>query len=361
MTESDVLIEYAKTSHRQSMHMLASAVWLLYDLLTTFDQEVEFVWRSTNTFPKLLYFISRYGGLCGQLYHATAHLPIFCRGDVVGSLVVLGCMMISVELSLMLRIDALYGRSRKVRLLLFAGFAAELGTVAGMNTMLYSHILGDLQTFPPDWPVRGCVFPDSIFINKLVWIPVLAFETLLFCLNTIKCISYGPLDHHTPLIYRLFRDGSVYFAITLAFMLLCTASQFMNDSQLSIISVAWISAVFSCSGCHLLLSVRSVAARREQLDLTLFSVHASDMDDNAEPDCPMDGRRPLSPDEPPRLSLPHRANSIELVPRHRSLIVPSGKSTDEPETHSSDSSRGRRSETLSPSCSSSSWLASWKV
>ena len=36
---------------------------------------------------------------------------------------------------------------------------------------------------------------------------------VLFLLNVAKCISYAPLDH-TPLIYRLFRDGSLYFMMS---------------------------------------------------------------------------------------------------------------------------------------------------
>ncbi|KAI0642571.1 hypothetical protein C8Q79DRAFT_219556 [Trametes meyenii] len=66
MNESDVLF-FVRTAHRQSIHSIASSAWLLYDLLTTFDQEMEFVWRSANTLPKYLYFVSRYGGLFGQL------------------------------------------------------------------------------------------------------------------------------------------------------------------------------------------------------------------------------------------------------------------------------------------------------
>ena len=36
---------------------------------------------------------------------------------------------------------------------------------------------------------------------------------LMFGLNTFKCASYGALDAHAPLLVRLFRDGSAYFAM----------------------------------------------------------------------------------------------------------------------------------------------------
>ncbi|OSD01426.1 hypothetical protein PYCCODRAFT_1436353 [Trametes coccinea BRFM310] len=341
MTESDVL-GYVITSQRRSMHSLASAVWLLYDLLTTFDQEVEFVWRSNNSLPKFLYFVSRYVGLFGQFVIATAHLPIFCRGELMSSLVILACMIFSIELSLMLRIDALYGRSRRVRALLFTAFIAEIASAATINGFLYPEAFRRLRPFPPEWPVQGCHFPDDIFLNKLVWLPVVAFETLLFCLNTIKCISYGPLDHHTPLIYRLFRDGSVYFAIALAVMLICTIAQFTNNSPLSTVTAVWISAVLSYSGCHLLLSVRSVAARREQLDLALISVHVSDICAESETVSPLDSAHRPSPtpqllSPPPRLSLSCRVRSIEVIPGNLAIIH-GGKSEEFTQTQTASSS-----------------------
>ncbi|KAI0676555.1 hypothetical protein C8Q78DRAFT_30147 [Trametes maxima] len=211
MNESDVLF-FVRTARRQSIHSIASSAWLLYDLLTTFDQEVEFVWRSANTLPKYLYFVSRYGGLFGQFIYATGRLPIFCQGDYMSSVAVLSCMILAIEMSLMLRIDALYSKSRRIRLVLSIGFMAEVVCAVAMNTALYHRAFRDLKQFPPNWPIKGCFVPINRLLFKLGWVPILSFETLLFSLNAVKCISYGPLDH-APLIYRLFRDGTAYFAM----------------------------------------------------------------------------------------------------------------------------------------------------
>ena len=35
----------------------------------------------------------------------------------------------------------------------------------------------------------------------------------MFGLNTFKCASYDTLDMPAPLLVRLFRDGSAYFAM----------------------------------------------------------------------------------------------------------------------------------------------------
>ncbi|KAI0822959.1 hypothetical protein BC628DRAFT_1387007 [Trametes gibbosa] len=329
MRESDVLA--LRTAHGQTIHTLASSVWLLYDLLTTFDQEVEFVWRSPNTLPKYLYLVSRYVGLLGQFALASGLMPVYCRGQLLTSLIFFPCLILSIELSLMLRIDALYGRSRKVRALLLTAFVAEIASAAVVNSLTYPTVFAELRPFPPDWPFKGCFFPVDIYLNKFCWFPVIAFETLLFCLNTAKCTSYGRLEH-TPLIFRLFRDGSVYFAIAFAFMLVCIICQFLNVDSVSTALSTWISAVFSYSGCHLLLSVRSVAAKRERLDLTLLCAHASESHTDLASSSPLSLYLPDPPPPPPqspaqsspsrahaspRISLPrrYRGASIELLPR----------------------------------------------
>ncbi|EIW55289.1 uncharacterized protein TRAVEDRAFT_131410, partial [Trametes versicolor FP-101664 SS1] len=179
--------------------VVSSAVWLLYDLLTTFDQEVSATGcRSANTLPKFLYLVSRYVGIFGQ----------FCNGQLITSLILDSCLILSVELSLMLRIDALYGRKAKRVWLLNLP-----QTAAAINGIIYPRIYAESRPFPSDWPLKGCFFPTDIFWNKLCWYgPDSSGIALLFCLNTAKCISYGRLEQ-TPLIYRLFRDGSAYFAM----------------------------------------------------------------------------------------------------------------------------------------------------
>ncbi|KAI0367647.1 hypothetical protein BV20DRAFT_970196 [Pilatotrama ljubarskyi] len=231
---------------------------------------------------------------------------------------------------------------------------AEVGTAAIISGLTYPRVYAELRSFPPEWPFKGCFYPTDLYLYKLCWIPVLTFESLLFCLNAAKCISYGPLDH-TPLIYRLFRDGSVYFAIAFAFMLVCTIAQLLGISSLSSVTATWISAVFSYSGCHLLLSVRKVAAQRERQDLTLLSIHASAIHDEPKSETYLD-----SPDslEPPRMSLPRRMDSIELVPTRMSLrldlagLQAAGGTTPGQRMELCDWSNRRRSESQSESATS---------
>ena len=68
-----------------------------------------------------------------------------------------------------------------------------------------------------------CRVPITAFESRLALAVVdvsrangLTRTAVLFVLNVIKCISYSPLDN-TPLIFRLFRDSSVYFVMSVSF------------------------------------------------------------------------------------------------------------------------------------------------
>ncbi|KAI1788680.1 hypothetical protein LXA43DRAFT_1024636 [Ganoderma leucocontextum] len=332
MSESDAeLLFFLQFARRQRLHAIASAAFLVWDLITTLDDEVEYIWGSANTLPKYLYFISRYFGLLGQLVVSTNLVPMFCFDYLVWSFGFLFTLILSVELSLMLRIDALYGKSRKVRVLMGFGFLAEIAFGFWLNLASYPAVARHLVEFPSVIPIRGCLLDHPIALYRLSWFPILAFETVLFLLNVAKCISHCPLEN-TPLIYRLFRDGSLYFTIIVVSMIGLTIAQYLN-SEAAPPLVVWISVVFSYSGCHLLLSLRKIAARRQRLVTSqIFSadiplVHAgSDATDSSSLGIdihPLPSR--LSTASRVRPSLQVNAETIELVPRRVSpfLATPS--------------------------------------
>ncbi|RPD75465.1 hypothetical protein L226DRAFT_44966 [Lentinus tigrinus ALCF2SS1-7] len=320
LSDSDGLQVLFRQANRQIIHAAASSTFLLYDLVTTLDEEVEYVWSSANALPKYLYFISRYIGIFGQLVLATNLFPMFCFSYLMFCFGYLLFLLLSVELSLMLRIDALYGKSRRVRILLGFAFVTEMVTTITLNAVSFPTVERTLVPFPSVFPIRGCVLAVSPAAYKLSWVPILIFETLIFALNAIKCISYGPLDH-TPLIYRLFRDGSAYYVISFIFMLVCTIAQFFKDALASVI-VVWVSAVLSYSGCHLLLSIRKTAARRQRLEANMISadipqIHMPGGTTSESESQSLEGSHPLhlGLGVEPRL----RMESIELVPRRVSL------------------------------------------
>ncbi|RDX47225.1 hypothetical protein OH76DRAFT_1484835 [Lentinus brumalis] len=287
---------------------------ILLPVRAPFRRQVEYVWSSANALPKYLYFVSRYIGLLGQLVLATNLTPMFCFSYLMFCFGFLLLLLLSVELSLILRVDALYGKSRRVRLLLGSAFVTELVMTVVLNGVSIPIVKRVLVPFPSVFPMKGCVFPAAPTMYKLSWIPILVFETLLFALNAIKCISYGPLDH-TPLIYRLFRDGSAYYVISVIVMLVCTIAQFF-DNALTTVALIWVSAILSYSGCHLLLSIRKTAARRQRLETDMLSMDIPHIHMPGGTTSESESRSLESPH-----TLPPHMESIELVPRRVSLHV----------------------------------------
>ncbi|KAI0716459.1 hypothetical protein C8Q76DRAFT_724329 [Earliella scabrosa] len=310
MSDPDV-VAIMRQAHRHSIQTVSSAMFLLYDLLTTFDQEVELIWGSANTLPKFLYFISRYVGILTQLIIATNVFPLFCYEYLMMDTICLLILLLSVELGLMLRVDALYGRSLRVRVLLGVAFVLEMAVSLSLNATSHTSLVRILEPFPLWLSIKGCVSHGGPTTYSLSWIPILAFETLLFVLNTIKCISYGPLDH-TPLIYRLLRDGSAYYIIIFAVILFTTIAQFIQEALVTTFSI-WLTAIFSYSGCHLLLSIRKAAALRQRMDLTSISAEIPTIGHGSTDDSSLETPQPTHP----RPSAQHRIESIELVPQQR--------------------------------------------
>ncbi|KAI0739061.1 hypothetical protein C8Q80DRAFT_227854 [Daedaleopsis nitida] len=232
----------AHLAQRHIRHSAAASTLLLFDLIAHLDEEVQLVWRSGNTLPKYLYFISRYYGILGQFLITSNVFPMFCFSYILISLMFLLPLLLSVELSLMLRVDALYAKNKNIRLIMMCGIVAELTIALAFEIVSLPNIRKRETPFPPFTPARGCISRQPALI-RLTWIPVLAFDTLLFALNTIKCISYGPLDG-TPIIYRLFRDGSAYYVIIFVCILICTLAQFFA-SLYSSIAITYVRPPFS--------------------------------------------------------------------------------------------------------------------
>ncbi|PCH36146.1 hypothetical protein WOLCODRAFT_81365, partial [Wolfiporia cocos MD-104 SS10] len=201
----------------------AAATWLLYDLVHSLNDEVRLsavtdisLYRSADTVPKFLYLVSRYFGLFVQLYAITT-VTTSCRPALIFNIVAIDILTLSIEISLMLRLYALYGRSRSgnisdyIRGVLIRCMKA----LAIVNGFSYKDFLEDIRPFPSDWPIRGCYLTNAPAISHVDWVPVLAFETVLFVMMSVKCYSYRNL-REIPVLQRIWRDGTIYYFVLVA-------------------------------------------------------------------------------------------------------------------------------------------------
>jgi len=250
----------------ETFHAFAALSWLFYDWILGFDDELQLIWHSTCTLPKILYFVSRYFGLFYQGSLAFRILPLYCTQALVFNSVALFILVISVELCLTIRVYALYRRSRLVFYVLLASFVGEIACLFTVDGTVFPGLYHNITHYPSDWPIRGCFYPPVPAYFKANWVPVLAFETVLFVLMCIKCYSYRPM-WDVPILLCIWRDGTAYYLVILVAILMSTIAPYKSNIFLENWASIWISAIFSISGARLLLSVRALSAARRHLEV----------------------------------------------------------------------------------------------
>ncbi|KAH9939556.1 hypothetical protein B0H21DRAFT_756507 [Amylocystis lapponica] len=271
VTVGEAIISHAALAQDVSFNAWAALMWLVYDILTTLDDEVEMIWKSARSLPKYLYFFSRYFGLVLQACFAVKVFRYFCGKTLIFTTVAFFLLVLSVEISLMLRVYALYVNNKIILYILVVLFVGEIITNIVLAVIAWQAILPQLQPFPPDYPVPGCMYVSLPPVYKAVWAPVLGFETILLGLILVRCFSYRPL-WKLHIMHRIALDGTIYYVIIFGAMLVSTFSTNFTNPLLANASSIWICAIYSFSGTHLLLSVRTFAAQRseshEMSDLT---------------------------------------------------------------------------------------------
>ncbi|KAH9836336.1 uncharacterized protein C8Q71DRAFT_77913 [Rhodofomes roseus] len=215
---------FAGISQARGIHSAAALAWLVYDYALSFEEEVDLIWSSEDTVPKLLYFISRYFGLVVQCT-TCANLPgLFCRAGLIWTFISLYILAFCVEFSLMLRVYALYARSRSIFVILSTAFAAETVWVVVLSSIGYADMLRVVTPYPAGWQMKGCFYSSTPVWFRDTWLPLAGFETFLFALMAIKVYSYRPFGE-VPILLRVLRDVA---------FLLCTVAANMSNPFLGV-------------------------------------------------------------------------------------------------------------------------------
>ncbi|KAH9836342.1 uncharacterized protein C8Q71DRAFT_761942 [Rhodofomes roseus] len=267
------VVVLADLAQDRGLHATAALAWLVYDYMLSFENEVDLIWSSEDTVPKLLYFVSRYFGLIVQCM-ACADMPrLYCRNALIWTSISLFTLVFCVEFSLMLRIYALYARSRLILLILSIAFVVETLCVILISSIGYNEFAHAIVPYPSDWPIEGCYYPPTPSWFHGTWLPLASFETLLFVLMAVKVYLYRPLGE-LPILQRVLRDGTIYYFVILVAFLLCTIGSYTSNTFLGVMITVWISAILSFSGAHLLLSIRTLAAKRQRQEVATPDISA---------------------------------------------------------------------------------------
>jgi len=105
---------------------VAATAWILHDIVITFADEVEYVWSTPWSVPKVCFLLSRYGAALAipsisfgatkwtALRDDTAFDRNLCISVAFYKAIAGMLLEMSVEIVMLLRVNALYGNNRRI-------------------------------------------------------------------------------------------------------------------------------------------------------------------------------------------------------------------------------------------------------
>ncbi|KAI8980564.1 hypothetical protein BD414DRAFT_492584 [Trametes punicea] len=246
---------------------IATACCVAYDMLLTFDQEIEYFWQSGPwTISRVLFFLNRYVPpitltICLVGLFAPNLTVKFCTGLIhsVFFLSIVG--LVIVQAIIVLRICYVYSKSFVARAFIVGCFVST--TV--ITLLLYGMIWHDIDPVPMPYPglkIDGCTAPPSGQVWKL-FIPNLVLHTVLYLATTLPPLMMRRIGRTSHLLDRLARDGGIlYFNVFAVAMFSAIGS--IDRSPLVNLPAIYsnlLLGIASVSVSRLMLSIRSLAAR----------------------------------------------------------------------------------------------------
>ncbi|GAA6021850.1 hypothetical protein JCM11491_001546 [Sporobolomyces phaffii] len=206
-------------------YLIAFAGLMVWDWLILLPKEYRHIYRAKCTFLKVCYLLNRYGALllgstCTVLILAPVS-PSACRKIFWLDITAVVFTILITDVLLMIRVYAIYERSRRTLIVLCAGFTIEAALVIAAGTQL-----GPIEITRPiaDYiGLRGCLASQWHKGGRaqLLWflslVPLIVNTSLLgatlYRLWRIKQIT----GRNMPLMERLWRGGLQYFAVVFCF------------------------------------------------------------------------------------------------------------------------------------------------
>jgi len=259
---------------------MAVITWLAYDILVNLEDEIQYVWKSKWSIPKALYLWSRYFPLletcCVGATNLSTNLSVTACNAWTRAFIVLPIVMTGVlDAIFILRLNALYHRNPKVLTFLVTIVTAELGFEA--YALIKTAI--DFEAIPAPlegWP--GCVsLTTGVRTTLFGWIPSMTVSFVFFVMTMIKLFGTVKAqlqnrgiwtnipkiyEYLGPLLTLFMTDGSLYFAVNLAIVIVCLLMTIFNsDNPLGETTITVLLPVYGFAGSRLILNLRKVSAR----------------------------------------------------------------------------------------------------
>ncbi|KDR84624.1 hypothetical protein GALMADRAFT_262781 [Galerina marginata CBS 339.88] len=201
------------TGHRVSV-VFAAAAFLVWDILLTFDNEVNLVWRADWNFMKVLFIFQRYLPLLDSVYLTLKYQLGTDLGEgeclrlikTSGWLAVVG--FATSEVILTLRAWAVWNRNSVLTVVLLVLSCAIWIPLA----VFEGGFLSSLKLGPPPYPgFSGCFIVganNDVFVCILL---LMVWNLLVFGLMAFVGIQTSVWKSRSRLSQLVYRDGAIYY------------------------------------------------------------------------------------------------------------------------------------------------------
>ncbi|KAI0659270.1 hypothetical protein C8Q70DRAFT_130608 [Cubamyces menziesii] len=258
-TDLVAYIRSVEADQNAGLSSAAAMTFSVWDILLSFSDEIQLIWQPTNGWLRWLYAFIRYFPLIGEAALYTYfdnpvrphEFTVYeCDASTLAESILLECVTIAVETVLLMRVHALYSRSRLVLLGLLAGLAATVcATFCGMWFAMGGFIYD-----------AECFASSSPKLMPLVWLSPVAFEAALFIMTLVKFQESRRFGlGRRPILDTIMRDGTWGFFVALLVMSLNAVVYTLHAETLSGVFYFWAVSTLSFTGSHMLLNLRRIA------------------------------------------------------------------------------------------------------
>ncbi|KAL5483594.1 hypothetical protein ACEPAI_8826 [Sanghuangporus weigelae] len=262
VTDQDVaaLATTARHLTAAKMFSLACCVMLYFDMLVTFGDEVERIWKQRFTFATVLWFMNRYLSPLGYVVViASFHMnwpKSVCDRYVLFPEILKVFTAAAIGVIFILRLYSIYGGS----MVILVTFSVLL--VAELVVKIWAFTDGTSVNLPPG--LVGCVLTGRGNSNDrfvFTWIAELAFDSIVFIATFSRTLIIYRRHRQgaaIPLIKIMMRDGIIYFLVIFVANAV-TVVLFIPD--LKAVNASFSTLITSLMVSRLILNLRNQAMR----------------------------------------------------------------------------------------------------
>jgi len=154
-----------------------------------------------------------------------------------------------------MRVNALHGGKKSIKILLWVAwilYAIPTASLLAVGLAQSQDTLGIAPFF-------NICYEQISGVLWTVWLPSLAFESLIFVLTVSKAIEEARRHVFSPISSILYRDGILYFLAIAVSSIFCMFVWLLGTPYYEGLAKYWATAIVNVAGCRLVISLKTNA------------------------------------------------------------------------------------------------------